>query len=83
MDQKECLAPRSVVPIACLRSGECGAIFEVSGEESSVQRLSELGIQPGNRVEVVRHGCPCIIRLRGAKFCLRGDDCHCVMVAID
>ncbi len=66
-----------------LRRGEKAEICEVTGNECDVQRLQELGICEGNKLEVVQHGCPCIVRLRGAKFCLRGDDCHCVMVKLD
>ncbi len=74
---------RQLVPLNRLRRGETAEICEVFGVETDVQRLQELGIQPGYRVEIVQQGCPCIVRLRGAKFCLRGDDCHCVLVAID
>ena len=65
-----------------LRRGETAEIFEVTGSARDVQRLHEMGICLGCKVEVVQQGCPCIVRLRGAKYCLRGDDCQCVLVSL-
>jgi Fe2+ transport system protein FeoA len=71
-----------IIPLSLLRCGVRAAIGLISGAPNEVQRMEELGLSEGNEIEVLQHGCPCIVRCRGAKYCLRGNECSCVWVRI-
>ncbi len=71
-----------IIPLSLLRPGSRAAIDLISGQPNEVQRMEELGLSAGHEIEVLQHGCPCIVRCRGAKYCLRGNECSCVWVRI-
>jgi ferrous iron transport protein A len=71
---------RHTLPISALRRGEVGEIAEVLGSPDQVRRLEELGLRDGVRLEVVRGGSPCIVRVAGATLCFRHDELLHVMV---
>ena len=52
-----------ILPIELLRSGEQGVIHDLSGDESVVHRLSEMGLRPGVSFHMVQTGSPCIVRV--------------------
>ncbi|MDG2105891.1 MAG: FeoA family protein [Pirellulaceae bacterium] len=72
-----------IIPLKLLRPGSKAAIDTIDGQPDEVQRMEELGLQQGSEIEVLQHGCPCIVRCRGVKYCLRGNDCHCVWVRVN
>ena len=72
-----------LLPINLLRTGRVARIDEIAGQPGEVQRLEELGLRRGSEIEVLQQGCPCIVRCRGAKYCLRGNECTCVLVRVD
>lgn len=72
-----------IIPLSLLRPGAKASIDLISGQPDEVQRMEELGLSAGNEIEVLQQGCPCIVRCRGAKYCLRGNDCSCVWVRIN
>ena len=72
-----------IIPLNLLRPGSKAAIDTIDGQPEEVQRMEELGLQQGSEIEVLQHGCPCIVRCRGDKYCLRGNDCHCVWVRVN
>jgi ferrous iron transport protein A len=61
------------LPLECLQPGEWAEVAEVSGEPGWVGRLAELGVRAGIRLQVLRGGSPCLIRVGGARLSLRGD----------
>lgn len=71
----------ALVPIHQLPAGTVGRVREVAGHAGEVQRLAELGWRRGQRVEVVRSGAPCIVRLRAGRYCFRQTDSFQVWVA--
>ena len=71
-----------LVPLHLLDTGQVGHIGQVVGLPGQVQRLEELGLRGGAKVEVVRAGTPCIIRLSGQKLCFRADDLLNVLVRL-
>jgi len=72
-----------IIPLNLLRTGSKAANDTINGDPVEVQRMEELGLRKGSEIEVLQHGCPCIVRCRGAKYCLRGNDCNCVWVRVD
>ncbi len=72
-----------ILPLNLLRPGCKAAIDLISGDPDEVQRMEELGLQAGSEIEVLQQGCPCIVRCRGVKYCLRGNDCNCVWVRLN
>jgi ferrous iron transport protein A len=66
-----------VIPITQLRNGEVAEISKILGTPEQVRRLGELGLRGGVRLEIVRSGSPCIVRVAGAKLCIRHNElCH-------
>ncbi|MEX0611140.1 MAG: FeoA family protein [Pirellulales bacterium] len=64
----------SAIPITALRRGEVAEIDQVLGSPEQVRRLQELGLCGGARLEVVRAGSPCIVRVAGSTLCFREDE---------
>jgi Fe2+ transport system protein FeoA len=68
------------IPLHRLPAGRSAHIVDILGNPEHVHRLEEFGLRDGTRIEMFRPGNPCIIRLAGAKVCLRSDDRLNVMV---
>lgn len=69
-----------LVPLSVLRSGQIGEVGQLVGAPDQVRRLEELGLRAGARLEMIRGGAPCIIRVDGSKLCFRNDDSLRVLV---
>jgi len=63
-----------------LTAGQQGEIDSVLGVVEQTHRLEELGFRPGNLVEMLQSGSPCIVRLQGQKLCFRSDELTCILV---
>jgi len=70
----------NLIPLEQLPSGSSARVGELMGRPEQVQRLRELGLRHGERVEMVRSGRPCIVRLCGNKLCFRDCDALNVLV---
>jgi ferrous iron transport protein A len=68
------------IPVNQLRCGEVADISQVLGTPDQVRRLEELGLRGGVRLEIVRDGSPCIVRVGCAKLCFRHDELLRVLV---
>jgi ferrous iron transport protein A len=71
-----------VVPLCDLCSGQSGCVGQVVGSRELVHRLREMGLYEGARIEMIRPGSPCIVRLQGLRLGFRMDDCAHVMVRV-
>ena len=60
-----------LIPLRCLTPGQTAEIGQILGDPLQVHRLHELGLRDGTRVEMVRSGSPCVVRLAGHKLCFR------------
>ncbi|MCL4206991.1 MAG: ferrous iron transport protein A [Pirellulaceae bacterium] len=60
-----------LIPLRCLAAGQTAEIGQISGDPSQVHRLHELGMCRGTKVQMVRSGSPCVLRLAGHKLCFR------------
>jgi ferrous iron transport protein A len=70
---------QGLVPMTLLRVGQSGKIGEViSG--GMIHRLREMGLRVGAKVQMIRAGSPCILRLDGQKICVRSDEMTGVLV---
>ncbi len=69
-----------LLPLTVLHCGQIAEIGQLLGAPDQVRRLEELGLRTGARLEMVRCGAPCIIRVEGCKFCFRDDDSLRVLV---
>jgi len=70
----------TLLPLECLRPGECAEVADVSGEAGWVCRLAELGVRVGCRLQVLRGGSPCLIQVEGSRLSLRGDHAMQILV---
>ncbi|CAN5299269.1 ferrous iron transport protein A [soil metagenome] len=69
--------------LAAAPIGTRARIVELSGEDSLVQRLLEMGLTEGEEIEVVRHaplGDPIEIHIRGYNLSLRRSEATSVII---
>ncbi len=71
----------NITSLHSLRSGQVAEVREIDGPAEDVRRLAELGLRNGARLELVRSGSPCILRINGATFCFRNTGSVNVVVA--
>jgi Fe2+ transport system protein FeoA len=69
-----------LVPLYSLRRGQIAEVGQLLGAPEQIRRLEELGLRSGARLEIIRSGAPCIVRIHGSKLCFRDDDSVRVMV---
>ena len=69
-----------LVSVTELRRGQVAEVSAVVGLPEQVRRLEELGLRSGVRLEIVRGGSPCIVRVEGTKLCFRDNELASVMV---
>ncbi|HEX4416163.1 MAG TPA: FeoA family protein [Lacipirellulaceae bacterium] len=62
-----------LMPLAVLRRGQIAEVGQLVGAPEQIRRLEELGLRTGARLEMIRSGAPCIIRVEGSKLCVRED----------
>jgi len=66
-----------------MRPGESGVLESFSDRTRNLLRLRELGLTPGQRIEVVRIsplGDPIEIRLTGFDLCLRKSEAQSIEI---
>jgi len=68
-------------PITALRRGEVAEIAQLIGSPEHIRRLEELGLRGGTRLEIIRAGSPCIVRIGGTTLCFRDDELLRVLVS--
>ena len=68
------------LPLTALTRGAIAEICALVGPAERVRRLEELGLRTGARIEVVRGGSPCIVRVAGATLCFRDNELASVVV---
>ena len=69
-----------LLPLDCLRAGECADVVDVNGETTWVCRMAELGLRPGSRVQMLQEGSTCLLQVDGCKLCVRSDASSQIMV---
>jgi ferrous iron transport protein A len=70
-----------LIPLSMLAAGDTAVVQSVVGSAELVRHLAEIGLRAGALLEMVRTGSTCILRLDGAKLCVRGDELLQVLVA--
>jgi Fe2+ transport system protein FeoA len=68
------------LPLDLLGAGQWADVTEVAGDAAWVGRMAALGIRSGCRLRVLRPGCPCLVEVGAARYCLRGGDCCQILV---
>jgi Fe2+ transport system protein FeoA len=63
------------------RLGAEGVITEVIGSTRLAARLRELGLTPGQRVRVLRAGCPLIVQVGEGRLGMRRRDAATIRVS--
>ena len=63
------------IPIDFLQAGEVATVVHLDGDACCVQRLQEIGLLPGAKLQMLQPGSPCIIAMEGRRLSLR-IDCH-------
>lgn len=73
---------QQLVPLKLLTAGQVALVGQVLGDPGAVQRLAELGMRLGARVQMLQHGSPCIVRLPSGKFCFRDNEAMSILVEV-
>ena len=74
----------SIVALSQMNAGQSGTIEELTAAGAVGQRLLEMGITPGTKVEVVRFaplGDPIDIKVRGYHLSLRKQEAEIIQVS--
>ncbi len=77
------MIPSTLFPLECLRPGEWAEVCDIAGEPGWVGRLAELGLRVGTRVQMLRDGSPCLLRIGGGRLSLRSDVLQVLVRAVD
>lgn len=56
------------VPLSALRAGDTALVVGITAEQMAAKRLADLGFVPGVRIELIRRGAPCIVRIEGTRI---------------
>lgn len=70
----------TMLPIHLLPDGTDAIIADISGPETHLHRLRELGFDIGQSITMVRSGVPCILKVCEKEFAFRFDESMSVMV---
>lgn len=70
-----------LIPLDMLRPGEWAEVASVTGDAAWVHRLAELGLREGCRLQLVRGGSPCLLRVSECNLCLRGCESSRILVS--
>lgn len=74
-----------VVLLSNLSLGQKGNIYDFIEENDTCARLEEMGVTPGEQVEIVRYaplGDPIEIRIRGYLLSIRREEADLIKVSI-
>jgi ferrous iron transport protein A len=71
------------VSLADLHAGQWALVRRIAGQPDRVHRLEEFGLRGGTRIQMLRPGNPCILRMAAGKVCFRSDDLLRVFVEPD
>jgi ferrous iron transport protein A len=72
---------REFLPLTLLAAGQIAEISELVGPPERIRRFQELGLRVGARIEIVRAGSPCIVRVGESRLCVREDAQVRILVA--
>ena len=81
--QKECLK-ESILPLAHLKPGETGIVFQACGDPELRLRLMEMGFVRGTEVKMVKHAPlndPLEFVIRGYHVSLRREEAESVLLS--
>ena len=73
------------VLLSSLSRGEKGVIYDFIEENDTCARLEEMGVTPGETVEIIRYaplGDPIEIKVRGYLLSMRKEEADLIQVSI-
>ena len=76
---------KKIVLLSSLSKGQSGIICDFIEESDTCARLEEMGVTPGEKVEVVRFaplGDPIEIRIRGYLLSMRKEEAALIKVSL-
>lgn len=74
-----------IVLLSSLLKGQSGVIYDFIEESDTCARLEEMGVTPGEKVEIIRFaplGDPIEIRIRGYSLSMRKEAAALIKVSI-
>lgn len=76
---------KKVILLSQLSRGQIGMIYDFIEESDTCARLEEMGVTPGEKVEIVRYaplGDPIEIKIRGYLLAMRKEEASLIQVTV-
>jgi Fe2+ transport system protein FeoA len=67
------VASPHLLPLELIEAGGWAEVEDIDGEPTWISRLAELGVRVGSRLQVIRQGRPCLLRIGGCRLSLRDE----------
>jgi ferrous iron transport protein A len=67
------VASLHLLPLELIETGGWAEVEDICGEPTWISRLAELGVRVGSRLQVIRQGKPCLLRIDGSRLSLRDE----------
>jgi len=63
----------TLLPLELIQNGGWAEVEDIAGEPTWVSRMAELGVRVGSRLQVLRQGRPCLLRIESCRLSLRDE----------
>ena len=63
----------TLLPLELVEAGGWAEVEDIAGEPTWVSRLAELGVRVGSRLQVLRQGRPCLLRIGSCRLSFRDE----------
>ncbi len=60
----------TTLPLSSLNTGDTGVLHSISLSQEITAQLERLGLAPGRKVKLIKHGNRCLLGVAGARFAL-------------
>lgn len=71
-----------LIPLDMLAAGEQADVAHISGDLAWINRLAEMGLREGCRLQMLQPGATCLLKLADCKLCLRGHESSQILVEL-
>lgn len=70
----------TLLPLELVETGGWAEVEDIVGEPTWVSRMAELGMRVGSRLQVLRQGRPCLLRIGASRLSFRDESGMQVLV---
>ena len=63
-----------LTPISSLIPGQKAEVGQLTGRDTEIRRMQELGIHVGAKIEMISPGSPCVVCIDGKSYAFRATE---------